>query len=87
VAYEIRLHRSVIKKLATLDPRHRSRIRERIDSLRDEPRPSGVVRLSGDREVYRVRVGDHRILYRIFDAQLVVFVIDADHRSRIYRAR
>ena len=41
------------------------RINARILSLRDEPRPHGVRKPAGAREGWRIRVGDHRILYRI----------------------
>ena len=60
------------------------RILERIDALRDEPRPQGSVKLSG-KEYYRVRQGNYRIIYEIQDAQLVVIVIKVGHRREVYR--
>ena len=60
------------------------RILERIDTLRDEPRPQGSVKLSG-KEYYRVREGVYRIIYEIQDTQLVVIVIKVGHRREVYR--
>lgn len=85
MAYDIRLHRGAAKALVALDSRTRSRIRVAIDRLAESPRPSGVVKLAASQNAYRVRVGSYRVLYRIYDAELVIFVIDIDHRSRIYR--
>lgn len=47
------------------------------------PRPQGHKKLKG-REGYRIRVGDYRIIYNIFDAQLLIEVIDLGHRKDIY---
>ncbi len=55
------------------------------EALARDPRPHGVEKLSGDDHVYRVRVGDYRLLYEIHDRQLVVIVITAGHRREIYR--
>lgn len=36
-------------------------------------------------ELWRVRVGDYRVVYSIEDAQLVVLVVRVGHRREIYR--
>jgi mRNA interferase RelE/StbE len=58
------------------------RVRSAIDRLEVDPRPSGVVRLSGaSREpAWRIRVGDYRVIYEIHDDQLLVLVIRIGHR-------
>ena len=74
----------VSKDLKELPKQDVQRILERIDALRDEPRPQGSVKLSG-KEYYRVRQGNYRIIYEIQDAQLVVIVIKVGHRREVYR--
>ncbi len=74
----------VSKDLKEIPKQDVQRILERIDALRDEPRPQGSVRLSG-KEYYRVRQGNYRIIYEIQDAQLVVIVIKVGHRREVYR--
>ncbi len=64
----------------------RRRIGRRIDSLADQPRPDGVVKLTDvSPPLYRVRESDYRILYAIEDEQLIVLVVRIAHRSDVYR--
>ena len=56
-----------------------------IQSLANEPRPIGVKKLSGEKDIYRVRVGNYRVLYRIVDKVLVVVVVSIGHRREVYR--
>jgi len=67
------------------DVRLYRRLRESIDRLAESPRPPGCVKLQGPEELYRVRVGDYRIVYQIQDAVLVVLVVEVGHRREIYR--
>lgn len=61
------------------------RIMNALRGLENEPRPPGSVKLQGERELYRVRVGDYRVVYQIQDAALVVLVVRIGHRREIYR--
>ena len=61
------------------------RINARILSLRDEPRPHGVRNPAGASEGWRLRVGDHRILYRIDDDARTVTIVRVKHRREAYR--
>ena len=56
-----------------------------IAQLADNPRPAGVVKLSGEDGLYRVHGGDYRAIYRIEDARLLVLVVKVGHRRDIYR--
>jgi mRNA interferase RelE/StbE len=60
------------------------RILATIDSLSEEPRPSGVEKLSGQ-EKYRVRQGNYRIIYEINDKEVIVVVVKVGHRKNVYR--
>jgi mRNA interferase RelE/StbE len=63
----------------------RGRIKTAIVALADEPRPPGVKKLSGGLEgVWRVRIGDWRILYDIDDKAGKVILIDVGPRKSIY---
>ncbi len=50
-----------------------------------EPRPNGVKKLQGEENSYRIRVGDYRVIYDIFDDVLLVSVVDIGHRSKVYK--
>ena len=82
--YSLEFKRSVAKDLEGVPKRDLERILERIDRLRDDPRPPGSVKLSGQ-ECYRVRQGNYRIVYEIIDDRLVVVVVAVGHRRDVYR--
>jgi mRNA interferase RelE/StbE len=67
----------------------RQRIRRALRALRETPRPAGAKLLSGDRRqrIWRIRVGDHRVLYEIRDDRIIVLVIRVGHRKQVYRPR
>lgn len=83
--YTIRLTRPAQKALDALDGGIFTRIVDALRGLEDNPRPSGVVKMAGAENQWRVRVGDWRIIYSILDRELVVLVVKLGHRREIYR--
>jgi len=83
--YAVRLARRAVRALADLQRRDQQRIRAAIDLLAENPRPPNCVALQGEAGVYRVRVGDYRIVYEVFDRLLVVQVVRIGHRREVYR--
>ncbi|MDJ0899633.1 MAG: type II toxin-antitoxin system RelE/ParE family toxin [Xenococcus sp. MO_188.B8] len=57
----------------------------KIDALATEPRPEGVVKLKGEENLYRIRVGDYRVIYNVQDDRLLVLVVKVGHRGDVYR--
>ena len=84
--YRVEVARRALKILSGLPRREQQRIRAAIDLLAEQPRPPGAVRLVGEPHAYRVRVGDYRILYEIFDDRLVIQVVRVAHRKDVYRS-
>ena len=82
--YEVRLSKRANRELVSLEQSTRSRIVGRLEELREEPFPRGVVKLQGRQDVYRIRVGDYRILYEVFRKEGIVLVDKIDHRSGVY---
>ncbi len=82
--YKIEIKRSAEKEIDSIDRKDRLRIIERIRSLSDDPRPSGARKLSGE-EKYRIRQGNYRILYQIFDKIITIVVVRVAHRREVYR--
>lgn len=83
--YEIRIARRAAKALNALERRDQQRIRAAIELLADNPRPPACVAMSGERDVYRVRIGDFRIVYEVIDAMLIIHVVRVGHRREVYR--
>jgi mRNA interferase RelE/StbE len=75
----------VRKDLRALDDKTRRRILRALIALEANPRPPGAKKLRGESELWRVRVGDYRILYSIEEARLVVLVVKIGHRREVYR--
>lgn len=62
------------------------KIKEAIDGLAENPRPSGVKKLKGNSEdLYRVRSGDYRVIYTIEDIVKVIDIRKIGHRKDIYK--
>ena len=61
------------------------RVDKKIQKLKENPRPPGVIKLKG--EGWRVRVGDWRIVYDIDDKAKKVWISRVRHRSEVYRKR
>ena len=74
-----------VKTCARSTTRTRRRILRAIIALEVNPRPPGAKKLRGESELWRVRVGDYRILYSIEEARLVVLVVKIGHRREVYR--
>jgi len=62
-----------------------ARLGRRIDSLAENPRPQGIKKLAGEEDLFRLRVGDYRIIYQIQEKRLVVLVVGVGHRADVYR--
>ena len=84
MSYHLVLKRSAEKELDNLPKSLFERINRKILSLEQDPRPFGVQKLHGQ-EVYRLRVGDYRILYVIDDAAKRVDIASVGHRRDVYR--
>jgi mRNA interferase RelE/StbE len=82
--YAVEMLRSAQKQLTRLPAEHQERILVAMEALADEPRPQGCSKLTG-RDAWRIRVGDYRIIYEIFDDRRVVIVVVVGHRKDAYR--
>lgn len=85
--YQIIYKKSVEKDLRKIDTATQKQIVERVGILASEPRPDGAAKLRGEKDLYRIRLGDYRIIYQIIDSVLVVRIIKIGHRKEIYRTK
>ena len=60
------------------------RISEKIQALSLNPQPRGVKKVIGEESVYRIRVGNYRILYSVESGENVLLIVNIDKRSRVY---
>jgi mRNA interferase RelE/StbE len=87
--YQVKLHRTVAKTLSRMNPKERSRVIRGLRILETSPYESRVgadiVRLKGTRgreDLFRLRIGDYRIVYAVEGR--IVYVTDIFHRGRGY---
>ncbi|MEU8258321.1 type II toxin-antitoxin system RelE/ParE family toxin [Micromonospora inaquosa] len=83
--YTVQIDRSAAKLLRKLEPPVQARLVAAIAALGADPRPEGVKALAGHRGLFRVRVGDYRVVYTVNDSILVVLVVHLGHRREVYR--
>ncbi len=83
MAYQITIHRNAMKALVKINEPYYSNIKKAIYQLGKNPRPNDYQKLRG-RPGYRIRVGNYRIIYEIYDKELLIDVIDLGHRKEIY---
>lgn len=82
--FELLFKKSVSKDLRGIPNEHVPSILERIETLKENPRPPGSLKLSGQ-EKYRLRLGVYRILYEILEEERTIKVVKVGHRGDIYR--
>ena len=82
----VSLSRRAEKFLAGLtDAALYGRLRNAIDGLQENARPFGCLKLAGEPDLYRIRVGQYRIIYQVKDEMVTVLVLSIGHRREIYR--
>ena len=82
--YRVVFRKSVAQDLRPIPNRDLRKILATIESLSEEPQPSGSEKLSGQ-DRYRIRQGNYRIIYEINDREVIVVVVKVGHRKDVYR--
>ena len=83
--YKVHLAPRAERALLSFEVRTQRRLARKIDALANDPRPRGVKKLKGEDDLYRLRVGDYRVIYQVQDRVLLVLVLGIGHRRDIYR--
>ena len=78
-SFKLKIYHKVEKQLQRIPKKQLERVVKTMRSLRDDPRPSGCVKL--EEQLYRVRQGQYRIIYAVFDDQVVVVICKVARRS------
>jgi mRNA interferase RelE/StbE len=84
-SYKLEISATAERQLRKLPARDIRRVVEAIEALVSNPRPSGCRKLTGYRDVLRIRVGTYRVLYSIDDERIIVIILKIGHRRDVYR--
>ena len=83
--YHITIKKSAQKELLRLPVKVSHRIAAAIEALKAAPRPKGSKKLKGaSEELWRIRIGDYRVIYEIDDFIKIVDIRRVGHRKDIY---
>jgi mRNA interferase RelE/StbE len=85
LTYRIEFVRSAARSYSRLDPVLQRRVNRELSRLRETPRHPGVIRLQTNDELYRVRIGDLRLLFSVEDDVLLVLIVKLGQRGSVYR--
>ena len=83
--YRVSFKSSAAKELRKLPVEIQRRIINAIERLSENPRLAGIVKLKGDDNLYRFRVGEYRIVYDINDPDQKLAITRIRHRKDVYR--
>jgi len=84
-AYEVQFSARALQELEKLPRQEQQRIVIRAERLAIDPHSSCSQKAHGSRELFRIRVGDYRVIYDIQDDVLSVLVFRVGHRRDVYR--
>lgn len=85
VTWTIRYEREVERAIDALKPVARRRVLLAIGVLAADPRTATNVTTMKGSDLYRLRVGDWRVVYALRDDVLMVLVVRIGHRREVYR--
>lgn len=86
MAYKIAYKTSAEKSFSKLPRDVQKRIFSAIEGLAENPRQPGVKKLQSVLDLYRIRVGDYRVVYTIEDGELKILVVTISHRRDVYQS-
>ena len=84
MSYRVEFTSAAAKEVRKPDPHTRRRVVAGLSALEQEPRPSGVRKLTGFDNAWRIRIGDYRVLYEVADDVVLVTVFRVAHRREAY---
>lgn len=84
MSYRVDFTAAAARQVKKLPRSARDRVLDAIEDLGDDPRPHGAKKLVGEQTAWRIRIGDYRVIYEVFDSELTVTVVRAGHRREVY---
>ncbi len=83
--YAIEFRPSVLKSLEKIPKRDLVRIKKKVEALGSNLPDPNTTKLKGNNSFHKVRTGDYRIIYEIYNDRLVILVVKVGHRKDVYR--
>lgn len=81
----VEFSRAADRQLRKLTEQMQRRIVVAIAGLANDPRPHGCEKLTAEESLYRIRIGDYRVIYEVRDEALLVLIVKIGHRRDVYQ--
>jgi mRNA interferase RelE/StbE len=85
VKYSIEFRPAVFKSMKRLPKKDLRGIKKKIDGLAENLPDPATTKMKGNNPFHKVRTGDYRIVYQIFEDRLVILVVRVGHRKDVYK--
>ncbi len=85
--YRVLVTPAADKARKKIPDQHLCRIDRVIDGLARNPRPRGCKKIDKKQQLYRIRVGEYRIIYTVNGGRLIVIIVKISDRKDVYRKR
>lgn len=83
--FRVQFTRAARKQLMRLDRPVQARLLKTALLLGRQPQPPAARKLAGSKDLWRIRTGDYRLIYRIDGHRLLIVVARVPHRRSVYR--
>ena len=84
MSYSIEFSKRSQKDLDGFDNMIAGRCLSKIETLKENPFPQGVIKVKGEDRAFRIRVGKYRILYEVYNETKIILIVKMDNRDRVY---
>lgn len=86
-SFKIKWRKSTKKDLRRIAASEVLKITQAVQLLAQDARPLGSTKMKGSDCAYRIRIGDYRVIYEIYDDQIIIEGVRISHRRDVYRDR
>jgi mRNA interferase RelE/StbE len=84
--FRVLIHKRAYDFLKSLEIEDRQRIIDKVKQLEDFPAVRlDIVKIAGEADTFRLRVGNYRALFKVYEQEKIVVVVKIDIRKRIYQ--
>lgn len=85
MSYKVEITKSALKELKNLPKPVWKRVKTKLEPLHNYPNLQGIVDIKGYKNLYRLRVGDYRIVFLVDNDKVKVLVVKIGHRKHVYK--
>ena len=86
-SFQIEWRKSTKKDLRRIAVVEVRKIVAAVSALAQDPWPHGCTKMQGSDCAYRIRVGDYRVIYEIYEDRVIIEIIRVRHRRDVYRKK